>query len=300
MSRHRRTSFPPRNVQRESRRPPAARACALLCLWAARSVFFGARIRSVACLLLCAPWMVAACACMSGRAHGLVAGLRSAHGRMDRLLVRRRHVCGRNLLALHKPAHLRRCPHLGCAVPHARARRDHGCVSRAPRVVRRALAARAWGAALARGCAGGVAVARMVARLVPDGVRLAIARIFSDGHRTVRLCAAARCVRHQRGVTPRRRCHRDTRAGRTDGPNLGARGIRCALAHRLGSCAHRVDPRKQQADRRRRHPGRDPAGSEMARRQSRHDLGSVPRFDGQGLGDTPHCMAGISAARPCQ
>ena len=101
---------------------------------------------------------------------------------------------------------LRRGAGVARAVPDGRAgRRSWACTTRCSATAWRAGCPRA-ACALAARAAGGVAAHRVVARLVPVGLLLAVARLLADRHLARRLRAGRRGVRHQRAAAGVRRC----------------------------------------------------------------------------------------------
>ena len=162
----------------------------------------------------------------------------------------------------------------------------------------RPLAAAARRPALAGRAARGVAAAGVVARLVPVGVLVAVARLLADGHLARRLRAARRRLRHQRAAAGVRRRARRARAA---APAASGSPALIVLLLPWGAGAalyrHSWTQRVRRAGVGGGHPGRDPAGREVAREQSRHDAQSLPVAHREGPRHAAHRVAGVRARR---
>ncbi len=201
-----------------------ARAAGVRCRRSARN-----RVRAAESL--------AARGALPGAAHVAVAGGGAARGGASGLLVQLRHFRSRHLLAVHQHPRLRRRAVVARLHAHARSREHHGAVPRRTRLRCGALAAGRRTRTLAGRSSCRMAADGMVAGLVPLGLLLALARVFTDGYLARRSCAGVGRLRPQRPAARVRGRSDDARlrrlaaasgaAARAD-PPLG--GGTCALA----------------------------------------------------------------------
>ena len=241
-----------------------------------------ARLRCAAVPRVCSDGMVAAGHRLSGAAHvSLERGICPACG-VAGLLLQRRHLRRRHLLALPQHPRLRPGARVGRAAADAGPGGHHGPLPCAGGRSGGPPVARPRPVALDGGHAGALAAGRMVARLVPLRVLVAVAGLLADGHLARGPCTAGRnlpVVRRAAGVRRRARDARLRVAARASGRS---RGTGAAVAACAGRRAYRMDACQRCRGRGRRGPGRDPPGPEVARQQSRHHARALPVPDPAG------------------